>query len=726
MFAALFHVFVVFLMTSRKDAEISQRRKESLAPWRSLRAFAGTIHAILILFASSAIAQTDTPTRAALDEVTVSAFGATSRLRAPASIAILDSLALIRSAEFSIVPAMNRLPGVRMDERSPGSYRISLRGSTLRSPFGVRNVKIYYDDIPLTDPGGHTYFNALSPAQIGRIEIAKGPAGSLYGAGTGGVMLVESPGRIERGTGAEFRSLVGAYGHFQGTATTSLATEKSRLAAQYTHRQLDGYREQSALRHDVVSLQAGRKLSEKISVGSTVLFSQLFYQTPGALTAAEAAENPRGARPFAGTSPGAEEADAHVSQTNLLAGLRLEWKASRALTSKTVIYGATAGLENPAIRNWGSVAETHGGLRSVWSYEQSLRHGAIRLQAGGEYQTGSSDARTFENLRGTQGALLGDEETRVRTGFLFTQAAWQSLRWTATAGLSANQRMLRFTNRLMTSAQASNRAFGTELTPRFSLTYAASPSASLYALAARGFSPPSTPELSPTGSGLNASLRAESGWNYEAGARGSLFSNVLSWDASLFLFRLNDAIVARRDALGGDYFLNAGGTRQAGLELGASAPLRRSTELTADVWASYAYYHFRYRDFVQGSAVQGTADFSGNALPGVSPHTGSAGVDAAHRSGAFAHITYSAASAHPLDDGNSGERWAEAYHVLGIRAGIQKAFGARWRAEVSVGAENLADQRYSLGNDINAFGGRFYNPAARRNFYAGLVVGWRK
>ncbi|MEJ0103149.1 MAG: hypothetical protein WDO19_11585 [Bacteroidota bacterium] len=38
---------------------------------------------------------------------------------------------------------MNNTPGVRMEERSPGSYRLNLRGSTLRSPFGVRNVKVY-------------------------------------------------------------------------------------------------------------------------------------------------------------------------------------------------------------------------------------------------------------------------------------------------------------------------------------------------------------------------------------------------------------------------------------------------------------------------------------------------------------------------------------------------------------------------------------------------------
>lgn len=682
-----------------------------------LCAFAGCIQAILF-FSLTAAAQTD-PTRAAIDEVTVQAFGQNTRLRAPASIAIIDSLAPVRSAEFSIVPALNRLPGVRMDERSPGSYRISLRGSTLRSPFGVRNVKIYYDDIPLTDPGGHTYFNALSPAQIGRIEIARGPAGSLYGAGTGGVMLVESPGRIDRGTGAEVRTLVGAYGHLQGSATASLATGKSSVSAQYTHRQLDGYREHSALRHDVGSLQASRSISPKLSVGTTLLASYLFYQTPGALTAAEAAQNPRGSRPAAGPSMSAQQADAHIMQTNLLAGARLVWSPSPSWSSKTILYGALADLVNPAIRNWGDVDEGHAGARSLWSYRREAGQKTFRLDAGAEYQSGRSDAQTFQNLRGERGALQAHEWARVRTGFLFAQAALQTARWAFGAGLSANSRSIRFVNRFVQPAESSTRDFGIELAPRVSVALHAGPATTVYALAARGFSPPALPELSPTGSGLNTSLRAEGGWNYEAGAKGRALQNRLRWEGALFLFSLEDAIVSRRDALGGDYFLNAGGTRQAGLEAQLEGLLLQRSRWTLAAWTAYAYNHFRYTSFVQG-----TDDFSGNALPGSPPHTGSAGIDAASARGLSLHLTYSAAGRQTLNDGATA--WADAYHLLGARAGVQKTFRNGLRAEVSAGVENLLDGSYSLGNDINAFGGRAYNPAAGRAFYAWLVVGWQK
>ncbi len=94
-----------------------------------------------------------------------------------------------------MVSALNTVPGVRMEERSPGSYRLSIRGSLLRSPFGVRDVKVYYDEIPLTDAGGNTYLNAIDVNSVQGIEVLKGPDGSLFGANSGGVVLVNPFGR---------------------------------------------------------------------------------------------------------------------------------------------------------------------------------------------------------------------------------------------------------------------------------------------------------------------------------------------------------------------------------------------------------------------------------------------------------------------------------------------------------------------------------------------------
>src|SRR5215203_5537703 len=92
-----------------------------------------------------------------LGEVIVKAYEQNRKLiEVAAPVSFTGQSLLNRFGNISILPALNIIPGVRMEERSPGSYRLNIRGSSLRSPFGVRDVKIYLNEIPLTDPSGNT------------------------------------------------------------------------------------------------------------------------------------------------------------------------------------------------------------------------------------------------------------------------------------------------------------------------------------------------------------------------------------------------------------------------------------------------------------------------------------------------------------------------------------------------------------------------------------------
>src|ERR1700744_3784675 len=117
-------------------------------------------------------------------------------LNVPASVNVINQQQLNVQPENSFVPVLNSQPGVRAEARSPGSSRLSIRGSLLRSPFGVRDVKIYFDDIPLTDAGGNSYLNAIDFNTVQAVEILKGPDGSLFGANSGGVVLVNPIARL--------------------------------------------------------------------------------------------------------------------------------------------------------------------------------------------------------------------------------------------------------------------------------------------------------------------------------------------------------------------------------------------------------------------------------------------------------------------------------------------------------------------------------------------------
>src|SRR5262245_13773399 len=107
---------------------------------------------------NSSIADSSAPV--VLQEVVVRAYEQNRKLLdVGAAIGLTGQQQLNRFSNTNILPAVNMTPGVRMEERSPASYRLNIRGSSIRSPFGVRDVKIYFNEIPLTDPGGNTYLN---------------------------------------------------------------------------------------------------------------------------------------------------------------------------------------------------------------------------------------------------------------------------------------------------------------------------------------------------------------------------------------------------------------------------------------------------------------------------------------------------------------------------------------------------------------------------------------
>jgi iron complex outermembrane receptor protein len=666
--------------------------------------------------ASGAFAQdTDTlPSGQQLQEVRVHAFEGGRRLRdLPAPVQYIGQGTLQDYAPSSIVMAVNTSPGVRMEERSPGSYRFNIRGSALRSPFGVRNVKVYFNDLPITDPGGHTYLNQLGYYNFHHLEIIRGPGSSLYGAGTGGALLIESSGPDERpGLFAEYAT--GSYGLHNAYGRIITGNERVQNKLGYQHQQSEGYRVHSALRRDVLSwtgaynLEGGRKLK------TTFLFGDLFYETPGALTEAEFAADPRAARPGGGPFPSAEAARASIRQQQLLAGVSYEQELLPGLRSKSSAYTQFTSLRNPTIQNYGRSSEAHGGLRSLLSYTVAAGKGTLRFDGGTEWQEGFTTVGLYKNAAGDPDSLRYTDEIRNRQALVFLQATADFGAWSLTGSSSINFLRVRFQRFTPATAGLQQQSFR-QWAPRVALLRRFG-NWSAWAAWSRGFSPPTTAELLPSGGAINTELSAELGDNYELGVKARTLKR-LSFELSAYRFLLRNTIVQRRTAGGGDFFVNAGRTKQQGIEAQARYELPNGALLTegSGIRIGYTWQHYRYSDFKQVSQ-----DYSGNALPGIAPHTLSAAADLWLKKRFFVTVTYYFSDKLPLNDANTV--YADSYHLLGAKLGLQQWWGERFRLKLFVGADNLLNERYSLGNDINGFGGRYYNAAPGRNWYAALVV----
>lgn len=670
---------------------------------------------IVFLFCSTiAYSQDQQDTVKNLKEIIIQAYSLEKPLsEVSASVGYISTDDLTRFSETNILPAVNTIPGVRMEERSPGSYRFSIRGSLLRSPFGVRNVKVYWNGLPLTDGGGNTYLNLLDVNSIGSMEIIKGPAGSLYGAGTGGVVLLTSP--LVKKIRFDFSQTFGSFGLQRSQISTDFAGKNYNVSIHWAHQKYDGYREQSSLLRNFLDINGKFKLGEKDYLSAVLFQSNLGYDTPGGLTKIQYDTLPSQARPPSGFTRGAVEQHAHVANITRFIGLNYEHEWNQKWTTKLGLFGSKSDFDNPTIRNVEERDEQNLGLRleNKLVIEKSDRKSTITF--GAEYQNFQSPIDVFDNNSGSKGAVQTKDDLGSDLFFVFGQADFElTSDFFLTIGASLNMLRYDYVHLEPLPGIKQQREFSPIFCPRIAMLKKVNESFSFYGNVSRGYSPPSLAEVRPSTNNYNGSLNSEEGVNAELGARGNI--NNLSFDVSTYLFSLNETIVIQRTADGADYFINAGKTAQQGVEALLSwNPIQEENGLISNlkIWNSYTYNHYRFREYVPDGN-----DYSNNKLTGVPPTINTTGIDVNFKKRVYFNITANYVDHIPLNDANTD--YASEYFLLGGRMGFKMQIKSEIVLEFFGGADNVLDKKYSLGNDLNAIVGRYYNAAPGINFYGGV------
>ena len=625
------------------------------------------------------------------------------------SVSVASPLIQQQNTPSRLLESINLLPGSKMEERSPGTFRLSVRGSTLRSPFGVRNVKIYLDDFILSDVSGNTYLNVIDPALIAKTEILKGQQGGEFGAVTGGTVLLKT----RQNETTELALHGGSFGFFKESFDLARKSDKHFIQLFQSFHTTESYREQSAFKRGSLFLKDRWNYSENGELNFTVLYSDLHYETPGGLTLAQMLENRRQSRPKTATLPSAAQQDAGIYNKFFMAGVSHKIDFGKNFSHFIAVQSAFSGLKNPFITNFEKRQESNYAVRTHFNFEKERGDFFVQSRLGFEGGVNSAIIGNFDNNSGDIGDAQNFTNISTRGGFgFFSQKLVYGQKLFVDAALSANFLNYNWENTFL-ETDSGKKFFKTQYLPDFGVTWLIKPDFSVRAKIGKGNSYPTLEEFRSSNQIVNPNLNAEFGWNKEIGVR-KQFGNFLFTEVSLFDFRLKNAIVRRQNEAGQEYFLNAGGTVQKGIEIVAETKNFRLKSFflnAVKLYVSGSFYDFSFDHYQQNDN-----DFSANRITGV-PSNSFQGLLSLQifRFMDVDYVNYFT-SEFPLNDANTFHAEKQFYGNLTVKFDIpiQKK-----NLNFYIQIQNLYNNDLVLGYDINAFGNRFYNPSASRNFSVG-------
>ncbi len=691
------------------------------------------LSACLALTLSSSVLSAEDVNFTEFDEITVTATRSErSLLDVPAAVSVvteerLDDLPMLGPKE-----ALSGLAGVQSETRNGGyDARLIIRGSGLKARYGVREIMVLLDGVPITDPDGMTRLDFVDTQLIKQIDVVRGPNSTLYGANAvGGVINF-----ITRDPFEEYKSVAAGFGS-NNTQMYSLVygtgLGNTYISVSGTHKQTDGWREWNDFRSTQGSMKAGQLLADGSVLTGMFSYTNAELQLPGTLTEQEYDEDPSQltSEPFRNNGR-----DSKVYSTSLSWGKELgDWRF------KPLIY-----LNNwhhdhpvPGTINDGGATIFGTDLQANYSHKLFGKNAALTTGVSGQCDDGDNKKYTYSDvvltptgaiaytLSDAKGDLAERSDDRVyKWGVYLEESLQLHPRWTVDMGIrydyiafdldsTVYREFIWGANRyvfLPRPEEINTDRNYDHFSPRIGLTWEVTDQSSFYGNISTGFQTPQASELNE-----NSSLDPSETINYEVGFKvRSQQGHRL--DLALFYQRVDDEIALTLLEDNQTSYSNAGTTNKYGVELAGEIALPYGFT----TGGTYTYSDFSYDNFIEPvyEFVPGVGtvlveyDRGGNQLPYIPRHQYDWFLSYRHSSGVKARFDTVSWGEYWVDNANS-EKYKGYDLVSNLMLGWEKG---PWDLVLNV--SNLFDKDYAMevtkgGSDLQ------FRPGAPRSVFAKL------
>nr|WP_262910981.1 TonB-dependent receptor [Flaviramulus multivorans] len=643
------------------------------------------------------------------------------------SVISSEDIQLANNTDFA--PILNRATGVFMQNGALNTNRITIRGIGSRNLFGTSKIRAYFKDIPLTNGSGETTIEDFELAAIAQLEITKGSASSIYGAGLGGTIhLIPQNGYLNQiSSNAEFS--IGSFGLIKSILNANYGNSKHSFRTVYSNTHSDGYRENNEYNRQTYTLTSNHFLSNKDELSFLVSYVDLNAFIPSSINEDAFLNNPKSAAFTWKQSKGFEDSKRGIF------GLSWNHYYSNNIKQITSIFTSFRDAYEPRPFNILKENTLAYGIRSRLLGTLKLFNRNLNWTFGGELFKDTYNYETFENLydnfpEGTgsvQGDQLSDFKENRTYYNLFAETNYEiSDKTTLSIGFNLNETTYKLHDNFPVSDsnpdQTGRFKYKGIISPKFGLSHAFSERINVFSNVSHGFSPLSLQEtLLPDGQ-INTNLKPETGWNFEVGTRGSLLNNRLHFNTSIYQLNIENLLVSRQTAQDQFIGINAGSTQHQGLEVDLNYKLLTNEKMTMRLFTNYTLNHFIFKTFVDDSN-----DYSGNKLTGVPSDVFNLGVSFDLSMGLYGNINYQYVGSMPITDENN--LFSASYNLSNLKIGYKANLNKKLKLNAFYGLNNIFDEHYASQILINAtgFGGsapRYYYPGNPINYYTGINVNY--
>lgn len=574
---------------------------------------------------------------AGIQEITVTAQRFQSTVQGtPLSVTAVTGDQLQAAGITSVEDLAKTIPGLSMRSAGPGQTEYEARGLT-SSGGSAPTVGFYLDDIPLTPPtSSQTGKVVIDPNlyDVDRIELLRGPQGTLYGSGSmgGTVRLITNAPKLNTFEGSVQGTLSdteGGSGNGGGSLMLNVPIGQTlavRFVATDSHRSgwLDRDvvnpfpQEGASSRGDVLasplqSVVPAVNTEDLASVRGSVLFQpsddfsvvlRVLYQHMH-MGGYDEYDDPPGPDYHATFAP--FNIPEPIGDWVHLYSLTATWNLGFAdLTSTSGYFQRHENQTQDAsesISYFSAASSPYPYFPTPYSEVDISRQGSeeLRLSSRGDgplrWVTGafySDDSADWDEFSSSNGApflaiepdgvvFQGDLYNRVRQYALFADGAYKlteqwkleaGVRWYRYETVSHNVSEGYFSPPPAPAQEFSISQHG--FNPRFDISYAPNADLTTYLSASKGFRPggPPGPDFAPQcGGGQTPAFNPDTVWDYELGEKSRSFNGWLTVNADVYYIKWSNVQETVALPCGYTYESNAGDGRSYGPELEISAKL---------------------------------------------------------------------------------------------------------------------------------------------------------